>query len=383
MSYILIFILFTFISLITEDTNFKKNYKTFLILTGEFIFLFISAFRYKTGMDWYNYLFEYNNLKTVNKVFSSFGYIFIEKIGNFFKIEYFTFQAIISLFAGIVIIIFYQKNSKYFWSSITIYYLLFYLDYNMALQKQLLAITFSILAFDSLEKSKIKYFIYSLISLFFHFSAVVFILGTFITYFLKKINYKILINTSFIVFLILLKVDILKIIFDLIIYLKLPILSQRIAAYSSIEYYSRAVNPSLLLTFYYILEFSLAYFIFIKRRPESKKDIFIYSYTLLYLLFKILSIKMYILYRLISYFGIFYCIFLTNFLDIIKKKEIKIIAKFSLYLFIGASFFSVMTTQTERRHKQYNPYYSIFKRVDTLERLKAELGNRFCEEEKK
>ena len=90
---------------------------------------------------------------------------------------------------------------------------------------------------------------------------------------------------------------------------------------------------------------------------------------------------MYILYRLISYFGIFYCIFLTNFLDIIKKKEIKIIAKFSLYLFIGASFFSVMTTQTERRHKQYNPYYSIFKRVDTLERLKAELGNRFCEKE--
>lgn len=383
MIYILIFILFIFIALLTEEMDLKKNWKIFFLIIGEFIFLFISSFRYKTGMDWYNYLFEYNNLKIVNKVYSSIGYIFIEKIGNFFKIEYFTFQAIISLFAGIVIIIFYQKNSKYFWSSVVIYYLSFYLTCNMAIQKQLLAITFSILAFNSLEKSKIKYLIYSSIALLFHFSSIIFILGTILIYFFRKIDYKILINTSFIAFLILLKIDILKIIFDLIIYLKLPILSQRIAAYSSIEYYSRAVNPSLILTFYYLLEFSLAYFIFIKRKPENKKEEFIYLYTLFYFFIKILSLKMYVLYRLMYYFGIFYCAFLTNSFSIVKNKEIRIISKLLLYIFIGASFFSVMTTKIERRHKQYNPYYSIFKRVDTLERLKAELGDRFEEKEKK
>ena len=80
MIYILIFILFVFIALLTEEMDLKKNWKIFFLIIGEFIFLFISSFRYKTGMDWYNYLFEYNNLKTVNKVFSSFGYIFIEKM---------------------------------------------------------------------------------------------------------------------------------------------------------------------------------------------------------------------------------------------------------------------------------------------------------------
>lgn len=89
------------------------------------IFLFISAFRYKTGMDWYNYLYEYNNLEISNKVYSSIGYIFLEKIGNYLKIDYFLFQALICLFAGIVIINFYKNNSKKYWTSITIYYLLF------------------------------------------------------------------------------------------------------------------------------------------------------------------------------------------------------------------------------------------------------------------
>lgn len=379
MIYILIFILFVFISFL-EDIKMKKIYKKIFFIVGIIIFLFISAFRYKTGMDWYNYLFEYNNLNIANKIYSSYGYLFLERIGNFLKIDYFIFQAAICLFGGSIVIYFYTKNSKYTFSSIVFYYLTCYLTCNMALQKQILAITFSLIAFNSLKKSKVKFYIYILIAILFHFSAVVFFLGTLSIYFLKKINYKILVNLSFVFMIICLKVDIVKTIFNLILYLKIPILSQRIQAYTSIDYYSRNINPSMIFTLYIVLEFLLIFYVIKLKNPKDEHEFNIVIYTLFYLLLKILSLRMYILYRFTFYFNIFYCIFLTNFLSCIKFSSIRIVVKVLLFLFIGASFFSVMLTKTERRHKQYNPYYSIFNKTDSLERVKAELGERFIEE---
>lgn len=320
MIYIFIFIIFSIVSFF-EDKKKNVNLKKILILVSGMIFLFISAFRYKTGMDWYNYLYEYNNLEISNKVYSSIGYIFLEKIGNYLKIDYFLFQALICLFAGIVIINFYKNNSKKYWTSITIYYLLFYLDYNLALQKQLLAISFCLLGFQKLKKSKIEFYLFSLLGALFHFSAIIFVLGTMFINIIFKIKYKYIINIFSLLMIFSLNFNIIEIIFNIILFLKIPVLSQRISAYSSISYYARTVSPSLFLSIYLIMEIILLYFILIKRPPKTSEEKYIYFYSIMYIFLKTISLKMYILYRLISYFGIFYCIFLTYFLEIIKLKE--------------------------------------------------------------
>lgn len=377
MIYILILLLFSTIS-IFDYIKINKIVQKILILIGSGIFLFFSAFRYKTGMDWYTYLNEYNNLDVVNINYTSLGYLKLEKIGNFLEIEYFVFQAMICIFSGLVILNFYKKNSNYMWISITIYYILYYLDYNMALQKQMIALAFSMIGFNFWEKSKRRSFLFIGVGMMFHFSSVILILIGIIDYLTLKIQnrlkYKVKINIFFIILLILINVDFIQNIIDIILKINIPIISQKIGAYRSITYYSRQVNPSLVVWIYLFGEMLLSYIIFTVRLPRNDKEKNIYKFALFYFLFKVLSIKMYILYRFISYFGIFYCIFLSNFLEIIKPKKFIFIIQIMLYLYLSASFFSVMLTKKERRHKMYNPYYNIFNRIQSQERLKAELG---------
>lgn len=377
MIYILILFLFSTIS-IFDYIKISKITQKILTLIGGGVFLFFSAFRYKTGMDWHTYLNEYNNLDAVNRSYTSLGYLELEKIGNFFGIEYFIFQAIISIFAGVIILRFYIKNSKYNWTAITVYYSLFYLTYNMAVQKQMLAMSFCMLAFNSWNKSKKKSYMYIGIALIFHFSSIIMVIvGVINLYTLKiqkKFKYNIKINVIFISLFILMNVNFIDGILDIILKLNLPVISQKIMAYKSIDYYSKEVKPSFILWIYLFGELLLGYIIFKKRYPINQKEKNIYKFTIGYFFIKILSLKMYILYRFISYFGIFYCIFLSNFLEIIKPKKFIFIIQIMLYLYLSASFFSVMLTKEERRHKMYNPYYNIFNRIESEERLKAELG---------
>lgn len=377
MIYILILVLFSIISFF-DYIKTNKIAKSILTLIGGSIFLFFSAFRYKTGMDWHTYLNEYNNLEIINRSYTSLGYLELEKIGNSLAIDYFIFQAIISIFAGVIILRFYEKNSKYTWTAITLYYSLFYLTYNMAVQKQMLAMSFCMLAFDCWDKSKKKSYIYLGIAVIFHFSSIIMVIVGIINFctlkIQKKFKYSTKINIVFISLLILMNVNLIENVLDIILKLDLPVISQKIGAYRSIDYYSKEVKPSLILWIYLFGELFLGYIIFRKRYPRDKKEKNIYKFTIGYFFIKILSLKMYILYRFISYFGIFYCIFLANFLDIIKPKKIIFIIQIILYLYLSASFLSVMLTKEERRHKMYNPYYNIFNRIESEERLKAELG---------
>lgn len=370
MSYIFIQLYLCLLSFL-ELVNKKIN---ILIKIGILILILFSAFRYKTGLDWFNYMTTYNSFQDITIELkdngNSKGYILLVYIFKEIGVSYEIFQFILSVFPIIFIFKFFNKFSKYPMTSMYLYYVQYYLTYNMGVQKQMLALTFFILFyFKYIDNKKKQAVVFISLAFLIHFSAIIFLL----IILCDKINIKrqkIYILLSFLfIGIYIIDFNIIKVL-DVLKNYNLGIVSAKINHYLANENYSGKLNVGIFI----IIENILIIIVYKIKKPKDILEKKIYNYIIIFQLLKVLSFNFYVFYRFVVYFGIFQCVFIVKILDIIKQKKIKILLNLLLLSYYSVFFLQIILIQETRAHKRYVPYYNIFNRINTIERLNAEKG---------
>ena len=332
----------------------KKN--KLLINIGCLIFILVSGMRYKTGLDWLMYI-EYFSLsmnEIIKKGNTDIGYIYLCELFKICGISYFGMQFLISCFVGIITFKFYTRYSKYSLFYIFIYFNMYYLRYNMGLQKQIIAVSFCMLSFHYLQQNKIlkSLFCYA-IAISFHFSALVFVL----LYLLKKINIRvqIIVVVTIFITIVILKINLINTILKALLFLfdilKLDFFGNKILSYLGNEYYGResVIGKNLIIRI--ILIFILLFF------KKNKEKNIILSMTNCYIFFSCLSLNFHVLDRLQIYFGIFAIISFSEIIELIKLKNLKILIYFLLSCYFSQSTLNLTFFQERTRHyKRFIPY---------------------------
>lgn len=354
----------------------KKN--TLFLKIGVLIFILFSALRYQTGLDWlmYSSYYKLNITELIYKGNTGLGYIYLNAIFKKLNFDYYGMQFMISIFTGWIIYKFYKRNSNYPMLSLFIYFNMYYLRYNMGLQKQILAIAFCLIAYNNYFNNKmIKAAIFFLIALTFHFSSIIFLL----IFLFEKLRItrkiQILIVLFFIIAIVVLRLNIANFILEkLLIIVKifnLEFIARKIITYLGHDYYSREaiIGKNLIIRIW------LIFILMFLKKPQNKKERFIYYGATLYIILACISLNFYILDRLVVYFGIFAIVLFGNFIDIVKNQQQKflIILLLSLYFSYSSIYLSLFQEGT-RHYLRFVPYYNIITKETSIERLKAELG---------
>lgn len=330
--------------------------------------------RIYAGVDWIGYTEyykkDYSEMLTRGDI--EYGYIifmyFVKKVG----LNYYQFQFLISLLTSLCIYKFYKNNARYSLLCIYIYINLYYLRYNMGLQRQLIALSICLLSYElSKKNSRIYIWICFLSSISFHFSAIIY-WGIFFSLKFIKINMKtqiILMNITFI--LTLLKINLVKPLIKILImvseFMNLKFISNKISVYVGNEFYSGNVG----ITKSFLLQFLIIMIIFLFRKPRTMNEKKIYLLTSIYVVVTLLSSMFYVLDRLQIYFAVFSIILMSYLLDFFKNKLIIFLCLELFFLYPIINF--VLHNET-RYYLRYTPYYNVFFKVNNETRWKAELG---------
>lgn len=351
---------------------FKK--KKLLFFLSIIVFICISGLRYKTGIDWISYTEYYNKsyLEIIQRNDIDFGYVLLMTLFKTLKLDYYFMQFFISIFVSFCLYLFYIKNSNYPLFCIYIYINLYYLRYNMGLERQAMALALCLIAyeFNKNKHNNLTLFCF-IISMLFHFSAIIFFLIFYLYKFIKiKLKIQIILILLFLIFNIF-KIDVINIMLQVFLFfsekLQLNFIANKIIYYISNEYYSNNVG----LTKTFIAQFLVILIVFIFRKPKTVNEEKIYFFTTIYILITFLSSTFYVLDRLQSYFGIF-AIVLTGYVFDLFKKNIVVFLCFGIYFLCPMINFALH--KETRHYMRYVPYYNIFYKVEDVKRWKAEIG---------
>ncbi|MGY0393729.1 EpsG family protein [Fusobacterium sp. SYSU M8A802] len=342
------------------------------------LFCLFAALRYQTGLDWimYNTYYTLKLDEVIKRGNTDKGFIYLMQFFKSINFEYYLFQFFISIFTGYTIYKFYKKYSKNPILCLLIYYNMYYLRYNMGLQKQIIALSFCIICFNYyILGKKIKSLLFYILALNFHFSSIVFCVVFLIDVININKKIQILFISGFLIAMGLFRINIVNILLKqaIIITSKLNLfyLTSKINSYLGDQWYGResTIGKNLIITSFLIISYLLL------KKGENDIDKKICVLSMFYVIFSCISLNFHVLDRFVIYFGIFAIILFSNILDLFKKRQQKLIVLLLLSIYFSYSTIYLVFLQKETRHYQrFIPYYNILTRENSLERWRAELG---------
>ena len=164
-------------------TDFYPYYRKVVHFVLWCLLSIIAGLRMAGGIDYGAYLEHYSNPEYG---YWESGYVLLEKAGRLAGLDYHTFQFIITAFSLYVLFWFVRKHSNYPILSISFYLGTYFLFYNMVLNRQMIACSFALIAFDALLENRTKRFFCALFAGFcFHISIVILLLFYFFFYYIS------------------------------------------------------------------------------------------------------------------------------------------------------------------------------------------------------
>ena len=309
----------------------------------------------------------YDILPTFSEIFSSDLvlvklqplWLLLNSTSKWIGPDFFVFQIIHALIINSIIFYFFSKYSRYFFTSILLYFLIFYGLYNFEILRESIAICFFLLSIDFYLNNKwFKYYFLAFLSLGFHYSAII----LFVLPFLKKI--KINIYSLFIMslFAIILNPYFLKAI-NLVS--GSDGLSTSIATYFDYEYSFFGLLTILLLNITYP---------FILLKFTSKKKSYYNSnlllFTKFYIISGVLSLLFFVFFRFSNYFIPFLVLLISDTIHRVfrSKKIIHLRRTVAFCIFLSLTtlhtykYFSDTSDKvtTSKWYNHWVPYHSIF-----------------------
>lgn len=337
------------------------------------VLILLVGLRYRVGGDTLDYIELFDDYPFFSELFhfdfSSYDYnplwyvlnAIIKSTWN----DFVFFQLVHSIFVNIVFFWFFKKHTKYIFSAILLYYIVYYVYFNMEILREILSVCVFMLSLNLLiKKNYIKYFFATLIAIGFHSSAIImFIIPVF--WFLPKIKLKFTLFTFIILFIALSFFDIIPI---LLSFFKVnSSIASRIEIYSSIVGHTLNVNG--------IIAYLLPIIFLMYLNRKNVDDIIVNKIQNLLFLYTIL-ICLSVFYaamfsRMQNYLEPLYIIFILNVtIPIIKSQFHKYslsgyMAKITIiwFLSIAIKSYYIDTSEYMLGTKSYNiyyPYHSVF-----------------------
>lgn len=336
-------------------------------------FIFVSGLQYCVGTDIFEYTNFFKNFNTKSFHLSDLGYYMDDQkqpgwmlliyFCRVFTDDFIIVKIIQAFFFNVALFSFFKRETKYWFVCVLIYALISYLIINFNVLRHSFALGFALYGFSYLRQKKyIQYFVFVAIAWLFHSTAILLLI--FPLFHLLKYN-----KWSLLVFLILFtgvvfflyKADLVSILLTIIDngYLgedlsslgSTYMSSQRQGANDSFSIFSLKRLLILFVVVYYIIR---------------KKDLFVGSFGVTYLLISILASFMQGLWRFRLYVDPFYYIILATIIVELPQKIFKqkllvyTIVFMLLFYFTIREWRAPIENSKWRAIDQYYPYHSIF-----------------------
>ena len=178
MIYLLIIIILSILVYCYDYSGKIKN-KTFWFILCLVIFVSVTGFRYRLGVDSIRYESAYSFFPKINELFSydystsryGIGYIIFASIPRTISDDFVSLQLLQSLFVNCSVFFFFRKYCSHPFSCILIYFLVLYFNFNCEVMREACAVSILLLAWPYfIKKNWIKYYILAIFSCFFHIS---------------------------------------------------------------------------------------------------------------------------------------------------------------------------------------------------------------------
>lgn len=348
--YLIIFILALIIGLFGLRKINLLDVFFFSLLAG------VSGFRYGVGTDFYGYIEYFEKIKSGQTLELEKGFIYLNlmiaklNLGN----------QVVFLIISILTMLFFYLGLKYFTKNILISKPLFYLiflifTYFSSLNGIRQVLATSILFFATkyiIERKLLKFSIWVLVAMQFHFSSIIF----FPVYFFAVIDFK-----KFHLYLILFgsylisETNILNKILEFIVSnLTFIDIGGYITNYLFSSYNSREVSYG--LVFYTNIIVILIFIFFKNRLVKSDQNLLLFNFFYIYIIIGILSLETPFLTRLTYLFSIYMALAIPNFIKLFDKKSSKIIEYFLITMYSLLYLYIIINGFLNPESVNYIPY---------------------------
>lgn len=182
MIYLFVFLLVLFLTIRYDFTASSKINANFWYYFTLAVFIALAGFRYKVGGDTLAYMEYFKDIPFIwqlNKFnFSQAEYeplwIFFSSLSKSIINDFTLFQILHAAFINIVIFRFIKQNTVYRFTTILLYYLFFYAFFDMEIMRESIAVCIFILGYPYFKQKRwLKFYIYVLLAVLFHSSAII------------------------------------------------------------------------------------------------------------------------------------------------------------------------------------------------------------------
>ncbi|MBS1532643.1 MAG: EpsG family protein [Bacteroidetes bacterium] len=383
MIYVVILILLSAFAIRYDFSFGGKRHEIFWYNFVLWILIAVSGLRYKVGGDTFAYMDYFKDvpfiwqirLKDIAQAQFEPLWTILVSISKSIVNDFLFLQILHAVFLNIIIFRFIRKNTTYRFTSVLIYYLFFYIDFNTEVMRESLSVCVFLLAYPHLKNKRwIKYYLYAALAFLFHGSAIV----LFLIPFLCNVKLKAVTALSLIglVLFIMFIPDAVKGIIHVFIF------DERIST-RFIRYAGVSANDNGIIAGVFLHVLAPAFIFFVSKRLSNHKPVFNELYFAYWFLAAI-SISFAGFGRFLDYLVPFMAIYFANMLNEIYRNP-----KFALYRRIVVVFFILAAflpkvmyyvkdksniVRGTRRYSIYYPYYSVFDKQENYKREELYYG---------
>ncbi|HWD87883.1 MAG TPA: EpsG family protein [Mucilaginibacter sp.] len=347
------------------------------------VLLALAGLRYKVGGDTFAYMEYFKEIPRIWEIkpgdiaraqFEPLWTILVSTSKSIVN-DFVFFQIIHAAFINIVIFRFIKKNTPYRFTSVLIYYLFFYVDFNTEVMRESLAVCMFLLAYPHLKtKNWVKYYLFAMLAFLFHGSAIV----LFLIPFLSNIKLKAVTAISLVgLFLIITFIpDAIKTLIHIFIF------DERISVRFT-RYAGFSANDNGILAGIFLHILAPAFIFFFNKRLSNHKPLFRELYFTYWFLAAI-SVSFAGFSRFLDYLLPFMAIYFANTLNEIYRNPVFALCKRMVVVFFMCAAFlpKIMyyfkdksnIVRGTKRYSIYYPYYSVFNKQEDYKREELYYG---------
>ena len=378
MIYILVIFLLLFLSF-RYDINGKtlgrdRSYIALLLL-----FILISGLRYRIGIDTVGYIKSYYHSTPSVFRFFSIGYTIGDKplwkllnsICYTIGAKFYVVQLITATFGNVLIFKYIKKHSDYIFTCLFFYFIYLYPAYNFETMKALFAIVLCLFGNDYfLEKKWIKGYSLYIIAALFHTSTIaLFIVPLLLFLRMNRIGLFILLF-AFVAGYILQKN--LGDYFMLLDFLDDEEIADKLEGYAESDRYGTGrgllyiVGKLLPLLLFAVISFKR-----VQKNSCSSRLLELEPFLMIAMLFVVLMSNIYIFYRFVQFFGLYFVLFFAQlFVEVCKSRKFsKSVSYVRAFLLFSPLLFAILI-RYRVSYVKYIPYASVIEKSISKEREK-------------
>lgn len=372
MIYLIVLILLLFLSFrydIQEKTLYFDFWYRFVLI----VFILIAGLRWRLGVDTPNYLeFFYYRYPTLGKFsFTDYGigkdpfYVLINSVVKTFGGRFFIVQLIQASIVNILIFKYIKKHSRYFFTCVLLYFATSYFTLNMEIMRASISVVICLFAYDyMLDKKWLKVYLLLCLALMFHMQTIVmFVLPIFLFLRLNKFGIAIIFGA----FLFAIYVN--KVFGDYLMMLDVvsEVGAEKAEHYlNSDKFGDQTKNLKFMAVMYFpYIIYSIASLLYLKKYDKENPLLRLEPFLLFGVTFVVMELNLYIAYRFVDYFKIYFVLFFSElFLSLIKQWGCRLSrgVLFARAFIIFIPFFFMIGFSRYRQLNRFYPYSSVIER---------------------